>query len=116
MGWYHSHPFDLGENSHCFLSQTDLSTQLQWQRAEDPFGNPFAALVVDPLRSTHLGIPEIKAFRAYPPEYNSPVSNECPDGSVETSEQQRLELWGSCWNRYYELVRSCPTPFDQICH
>ena len=32
MGWYHSHPFDLGENSHCFLSQTDLSTQLQWQR------------------------------------------------------------------------------------
>jgi len=105
MGWYHSHPFDLGDNSHCFLSQTDLSTQLQWQRAEDPHGNPFAAIVVDPLRSTHLGIPEMKAFRAYPPEFNSPVANECPDGSVEVSEQQRLELWGSCWNRYYELVR-----------
>lgn len=104
MGWYHSHPFDLGENSHCFLSQTDLSTQLQWQRAEDPHGNPFVAMVLDPLRSTHLGIPELKAFRAYPPEYNSPVANECPDGSVETSEQQRLELWGSCWNRYYEMV------------
>lgn len=38
MGWYHSHPFDLSDNSHCFLSQTDLSTQLQWQRAEDPHG------------------------------------------------------------------------------
>ena len=130
MGWYHSHrtfvcvcafsddsfknlqncqlcsaaAFDLGENSHCFLSQTDLSTQLQWQRAEDPHSNPFAAIVIDPLRSIHLGIPEMKAFRAYPPEYNSPVANECPDGSVEASEQQRLELWGSCWNRYYEMV------------
>lgn len=110
MGWYHSHPFDLGENSHCFLSQTDLSTQLQWQRAEDPHGNPFVAIVVDPLRSTHLGVPELKAFRAYPPEYNSPVNNECPDGSVEVVDQQRLELWGSCWNRYYELVRTYEEP------
>lgn len=103
MGWYHSHPFDLSENSHCFLSQTDLSTQLQWQRAEDPHGNPFVALVVDPLRSMHTDMPEIKAFRAYPPEYNSPVANECPDGSIELTEQLRLEKWGSCWSRYYEL-------------
>lgn len=103
MGWYHSHPFDLGEHSHCFLSQTDLTTQLQWQRAEDPHGNPFVAIVVDPLRSAHTEHPELKAFRAYPPEYNSPVPNECPNKSIETSEQARLELWGSCWNRYYEL-------------
>lgn len=106
MGWYHSHPFDLGKNSHCFLSQTDLSTQLQWQRAEDPHGNPFVAIVVDPIRSYHYNIPEIKAFRAYPPEYNSPVEHECPDGTIETTDQQRLELWGSCWSRYYELVRT----------
>lgn len=103
MGWYHSHPFDVGPNSHCFLSQTDLSTQLQWQRAEDPHGNPFVALVVDPLRSLHKAVPEIKAFRAYPPEYNSPVEYECPDGSTEMEETKRLELWGSCWNRYYTL-------------
>lgn len=103
MGWYHSHPFDLGDHSHCFLSQTDLSTQLQWQRAEDPHGNPFVAMVLDPLRSAHNGIPEIKAFRAYPPEYQSPIAYECPDGSVQPSEQLRLEHWGSCWNRYYEL-------------
>ncbi|KAL3903084.1 MAG: hypothetical protein SGILL_010581 [Bacillariaceae sp.] len=103
MGWYHSHPFDLGDLSHCFLSQTDLSTQLQWQRAEDPHGNPFVAIVLDPLRSAHLGTPELKAFRAYPPEYQSSIANECPDGSIETSEQARLEKWGSCWNRYYEL-------------
>ena len=107
MGWYHSHPFDLvlGEESrsHCFLSQTDLSTQLQWQRAEDPHGNPFAAIVVDPLRSMHLGTPQLKAFRAYPPEYQSKIANECPDGSIITSERVRLERWGSCWNRYYEM-------------
>lgn len=103
MGWYHSHPFDVGEHSHCFLSQTDLSTQLQWQRAEDPHGNPFVAIVLDPLRSVYKSTPEIKAFRAYPPEYNSPVANECPNGTIETSEQARLEQWGSCWNRYYEL-------------
>lgn len=103
MGWYHSHPFELGDHSHCYLSQTDLSTQLQWQRAEDPHGNPFVAIVLDPLRSAHLGVPQLKAFRAFPPEYTSPVANQCPDGSVETSEQIRLEHWGSCWNRYYEL-------------
>jgi COP9 signalosome complex subunit 5 len=107
MGWYHSHPFDLvlGEDarSHCFLSQTDLSTQLQWQRAEDPHGNPFAAIVVDPLLSMHTGTPQLKAFRAYPPEFQSAICNECPDGSVVSSEKQRLEKWGSCWNRYYEL-------------
>jgi len=103
MGWYHSHPFDLGDHSHCFLSQTDLSTQLQWQRAEDPHGNPFVAIVLDPLRSIHRSTPELKAFRAYPPEYNSPTTNECPNGTVEASEQTRLEHWGSCWNRYYEL-------------
>ena len=101
-GWYHSHPFDLGDHSHCFLSQTDLSTQLQWQRAEDPHGNPFVAIVVDPLRSIALESPELKAFRAYPPEF-TPPANECPDGSKQTNEQTRLELWGSCWNRYYEL-------------
>jgi len=103
MGWYHSHPFDLGEHSHCFLSQTDLSTQLQWQRAEDPHGNPFVAIVVDPLRSIHTGTPTLKAFRAYPPAYNSPIENECPSSEVILEESKRLELWGSCWSRYYEL-------------
>jgi COP9 signalosome complex subunit 5 len=103
MGWYHSHPFDVGVHSHCFLSQTDISTQLQWQRAEDPHGNPFLAIVVDPLRSLAKNSPELKAFRAYPPEYTNPVVNQCPDGSVIHEEQLRLEKWGSCSSAYYEL-------------
>jgi len=103
MGWYHSHPFDLGPNSHCYMSQTDISTQLQWQRAEDPHGNPFLAIVVDPLRSLARGNPELKAFRAYPPEYTHPTLNQCPNGTIIHDEQSRLEQWGSCWASYYEL-------------
>lgn len=103
MGWYHSHPFDVGIHSNCFLSQTDISTQLQWQRAEDPHGNPFLAIVVDPLRSLAKGVPELKAFRAYPPEFTNPVQNQCPNGEIIHEEQARLEQWGSCWSSYYEL-------------
>ena len=55
-------------NSHCFLSSTDVATQLHWQRAEDRNGNPWLAIVVDPLRSLAKGRPELKAFRVYPPE------------------------------------------------
>lgn len=102
MGWYHSHPFDLGPHSHCFLSGTDHQTQLQWQRSEDPNGNPWLAIVVDPLRSLAKKNPEIKAFRAYPPDYSAP-QNECPDGTIVTEEKLRLEVWGKCWDRYYEL-------------
>lgn len=50
MGWYHSHPFDVEVHSHCFLSSTDISTQLSWQRAEDPHGNPWLAIVVSVIR------------------------------------------------------------------
>eukprot|EP00590_Aulacoseira_subarctica_P008949 CAMPEP_0172435138 /NCGR_PEP_ID=MMETSP1064-20121228/71012_1 /TAXON_ID=202472 /ORGANISM="Aulacoseira subarctica , Strain CCAP 1002/5" /LENGTH=309 /DNA_ID=CAMNT_0013183419 /DNA_START=164 /DNA_END=1090 /DNA_ORIENTATION=+ len=103
MGWYHSHPFDVGKYSNCFLSSTDLSTQLQWQRSEDGHGNPFLAMVIDPLRSLAKNTPVLEAFRAYPPEYNSPIANECPDGTIALDESARLERWGSCWQRYYTL-------------
>jgi COP9 signalosome complex subunit 5 len=46
VGWYHSHPFDVEVHSHCFLSSTDVSTQLQWQRAEDPHGTLLPKLVL----------------------------------------------------------------------
>ncbi|ETV78842.1 hypothetical protein, variant 1 [Aphanomyces astaci] len=102
MGWYHSHPFDVEVTSHCFLSSTDLSTQLQWQRSEDPHGNPWLAIVIDPLRSLAKKRPEMGAFRAYPPEFAAPV-NETPDGQIVTDDTARVERWGSCWNRYYAL-------------
>jgi len=103
MGWYHSHPFEVGQYSNCYMSQTDMSTQIQWQRSEDPHGNPFLAIVLDPLRSLVKGNPELKAFRAYPPEWTNPVANQCPDGTIVHEEQNKLEKWGSCWPSYYEL-------------
>jgi COP9 signalosome complex subunit 5 len=104
-GWYHTHPFDVDVNSHCFLSNTDITTQLQWQRSEDPHGNPFLAIVIDPLRSLAKNRPELMAFRVYPPDYNPPM-NQVPDGSLVSDDRVRVEKWGACWNRYYKLETS----------
>lgn len=101
-GWYHTHPFDLDGTSHCYLSNTDVQTQLQWQRAEDRHGNHWLAIVIDPLLSISQGRPEMMAFRVYPPEYTAP-KDECPDGSLVREERDRVSLWGACWNRYYRL-------------
>ena len=106
FGWYHSHPFDVDEEkNHCFLSSTDLSTQLAWQNAEDGNGNPFLAIVIDPLRSFAKNKAEIGAFRAYPPTYGNP-GNLSPDSEPVVGHENQaktLEKWGSCWQRYYEL-------------
>lgn len=101
-GWYHTHPFDLDGTSHCFLSNTDITTQLQWQRGEDPHGNPWLAIVIDPLYSLAKQNPEIMAFRVYPPEYSAPV-DETPNGQIVKDDQKRVAQWGACWNRYYKL-------------
>lgn len=101
-GWYHTHPFDLDGTSHCFLSNTDITTQLQWQRMEDPNGNPWLAIVIDPLYSIDKGKPEMMAFRVYPPEYTAPA-NETPDGKMIKDDGIRVSQWGACWNRYYKL-------------
>ena len=101
-GWYHTHPFDLDTHGHCFLSNTDISTQLQWQRSEDSNGNPWLAIVIDPLYSLAKGVPEMMAFRVYPPEYSAPA-NETPEGATYHADKTKVELWGACWNRYYKL-------------
>lgn len=101
-GWYHTHPFDVGVNSNCFMSNTDISTQLMWQLNEDSHGNPWVAIVIDPLRSLAKSRPEMIAFRAYPPEYSA-QPDETPDGKIVRDGKTRLELWGACWNRYYAL-------------
>ncbi len=98
-GWYHSHPFDVGVHSNCFLSATDVSTQLSWQSMEDGAGNPFLAIVVDPLRSTAKGVPEIGAFRCYPPSY-VPERGLAPDGVKWDDERARNARWGESCVRY----------------
>jgi len=104
-GWYHSHPFDLEDYSHCFLSNTDVTTQLAWQRSCEKDGDPWLAIVIDPLRSLARNALELQSFRVYPPEYTSSL-NETPDGKIVSDDKLRLTLWGSCWNRYYRLNTS----------
>lgn len=101
-GWYHTHPFDVDVNSHCFFSNTDISTQLSWQMSEDRAGNPFVGIVIDPLRSLAKGRPEMAAFRAYPPGYHPPL-NETPDGTFSADKRTNEEKWGSSWSSYYKL-------------
>ena len=105
MGWYHSHPFDVGAHSNAFLSATDVSTQLGWQLSEDAAGNPWLALVVDPLGGVAKGRPEIGAFRCYPPAY-TPPKGTAPDGVVWADERARNARWGESCQAYYSLVRS----------
>lgn len=95
----------MDETSHCYLSNTDVTTQLAWQRSVEKDGDPWVAIVIDPLRSAAKGTLELESFRVYPPEYNAPV-NECPDNRVITDDRIRVGLWGVCWNRYYKLRSS----------
>jgi len=104
-GWYHSHPFDLEDYSHCYLSNTDVTTQLAWQRSCEKDGDPWLAIVIDPLRSLARNVLELQSFRVYPPEYTAPL-NETPDGKIVSDDKARLTLWGNCWNRYYKLNTS----------
>lgn len=102
MGWYHSHPFDVAPNSNAFLSGTDVSTQLSWQTPEDRAGNPWLALVVDPLGGLAREKPDIGAFRCYPPDYVPPVGL-APDGSTWADERARNGRWGDACVSYYQL-------------
>ena len=69
---------------------------------EDGRGNPWLAIVIDPIRSLTKNRIELMAFRVYPPEYSAPA-NQTPDGIIVMDESKRLRLWGSCWERYYRL-------------
>lgn len=99
IGWYHSHPFDVSTDSHCFFSSTDVSTQLMWQRVLDP---KWVGIVVDPLRSLAKQEPQFGCFRCYPPTY-SPPTNQCPDGAVEPDAKVRQMRWGATFDRYYAM-------------
>jgi COP9 signalosome complex subunit 5 len=105
IGWYHSHPFDVDVHSHCHLSATDVSTQLQWQRSEDNFGSPWLGIVIDPLRSLAKSRPEFGAFRAFPPEYSAPP-NMCPDGAIVTDDSRCVPKGGGRRRQQQQLVRA----------
>lgn len=60
VGWYHSHP-----GYGCWLSGIDVNTQ----KTQQQFSDPFCAIVIDPDRTVSAGKVEIGAFRTFPQNY-----------------------------------------------
>lgn len=98
IGWYHSHPFDLQQNPHWFMSGIDCQSQTLFQTA---YNSAWVAIVIDPIRSLHRKTLELGSFYCYPPEYNPP-SNEGPDGMIHDQETIH-DRWGNAYKRYYVL-------------
>lgn len=93
VGWYHSHP-----GYGCWMSGIDVNTQMLNQR----YGEPFVAIVIDPMRTCATGKVEIGAFRTYPEGYAA------PDERASTSRHQTIPLskvedFGVHADKYYAL-------------
>jgi COP9 signalosome complex subunit 5 len=101
IGWYHSHPFDVGVHSNAFFSATDVNTQLMWQLQ---FGK-WVGIVVDPLRSLFKQKIELDTFMAYPPSYDPP-KQQGPDMTTDANTSNLTDRWGAAYNRYYCLKHS----------
>ncbi|GAB0493769.1 hypothetical protein MMPV_005054 [Pyropia vietnamensis] len=119
VGWYHSHP-----GYGCWLSGIDVETQ----RINQQYQDPFLAIVVDPVRTQSAGKVELGAFRTYPSgyvppdaaggaggtsgDYQSIPSNKVVDFGVHCQQYYSLDvrffqstldggLLDGVWNRYW---------------
>jgi len=100
IGWYHSHPFDVGVHSNAFFSGIDVNTQLMWQLQ---FGK-WVGIVIDPLRCLAKQKIDFGCFMCYPPQYDPP-KGQAPDGAND-SKENLTQRWGVAYNRYYVLKHS----------
>ena len=101
IGWYLSHPFNVGPYPHTYMSARALSMQRIWQKIEDAHGNPFVHLSVDPLRTLSSETPEMMVFRARPE--GSSATAKLPDGTAASDSADRVARWGSEYTKYYAL-------------
>lgn len=92
VGWYHSHP-----GYGCWLSGTDVQTQMIQQAAQDPF----VAVVIDPDRTISAGKVDIGAFRTFPADYKPPTSGS--DDEYQTIPLAKMEDFGAHASQYYSL-------------
>lgn len=92
VGWYHSHP-----GYGCWLSGTDVATQMLQQQGYDPF----VAVVVDPDRTISAGKVEIGAFRTFPEDYKPPAGSA--DDEYQSIPLAKMEDFGAHASRYYSL-------------
>ena len=88
VGWYHSHP-----GYGCWLSGIDVDTQ----RLNQQFQEPFVAIVIDPLKTKEKGRVEIGAFRVFSNGYKS------ENRIKQTVPEDKIEDFGVHANEYYSL-------------
>ncbi|TKY89894.1 hypothetical protein EX895_001191 [Sporisorium graminicola] len=99
VGWYHSHP-----GYGCWLSGIDVNTQ----RTNQQFQDPFVAIVIDPNRTISSGKVDIGAFRTFPENYTPPTTTATTSSSTEGGEYQsiplnKIEDFGVHADQYYPL-------------
>jgi COP9 signalosome complex subunit 5 len=95
IGWYHSHP-----GYGCWLSGIDVDTQ----KTQQTWADPFVAVVIDPDRTVSAGKVEIGAFRTYPENHRS----EAASGGFGADGYQTVPLnkaadFGAHSSSYYSL-------------
>lgn len=90
-GWYHSHP-----GYGCWLSGIDVSTQMAYQRHQEPF----LSVVIDPVRTCAAGKVDIGAFRTYPEGYTPPDDKASEYQSIPLD---KIEDFGVHAKQYYPL-------------
>jgi COP9 signalosome complex subunit 5 len=101
VGWYHSHP-----GYGCWLSGIDVNTQ----KTQQTFQDPFVAVVIDPDRTVSAGKVEIGAFRTFPDNYIQEKEKSAgkngggtdADG-FQTIPLGKIEDFGAHANHYYPL-------------
>lgn len=103
VGWYHSHP-----GYGCWLSGIDVNTQ----KTQQQFQDPFCAIVIDPDRTVSAGKVEIGAFRTYSTEYvetrekaggAAKVGGGGDTDGFQTIPLGKIEDFGAHANHYYSL-------------
>ncbi|KAF1927601.1 COP9 signalosome complex subunit 5 [Didymella exigua CBS 183.55] len=103
VGWYHSHP-----GYGCWLSGIDVNTQ----KTQQQFSDPFCAVVIDPDRTVSAGKVDMGAFRTLPDTYvqDKAKGPTVKDGAAgveadgfQTIPLGKMEDFGAHANHYYPL-------------
>lgn len=101
VGWYHSHP-----GYGCWLSGIDVETQKLQQTYQDPF----VAVVIDPHRTVSSGKVDIGAFRTFPADYKggdaragAGAAGEGADGGPGSVPLYKAAEFGAHADKYYPL-------------
>ena len=89
VGWYHTHP-----NYGPWLSGIDVSTQRMMQNG----GDPFIAIVLDPIRTHISGKVDIGAFRTCPEE-----SHPGWDDDDQIIPEEKVKDFGLQYKQYYKM-------------